>query len=93
MSDEAWNPTPPGWTTTPKLTARQGEEVWRVTLEGRTIACELHDESRLGAGWDVAIRQDGELSFSSRCPDEAFARFVANGLRQDHLRVGWKEGV
>jgi hypothetical protein len=26
-----------------------------------------------------------------RYPDEGFARFVASGLRQDHLRTGWLE--
>jgi hypothetical protein len=62
-----------------------------VTLNGRTIACELRDESRYGAGWDVAIREDGELSFSRRCPDEAYARYVAKGLLEDHLRTGWRE--
>ncbi len=67
----------------------RGEETWRVTRDGRTISCELRDESRLGAGWDVAIRQDGELSFSRRCPDEPLARFVANALKQDQLNAGW----
>jgi hypothetical protein len=89
MSD--WNPTPPGWTSTRPATPRVGEEVWRVTKGGRTISCELYNEERLGAGWDVAIRQDGELSFSRRCPDEAFARSVANALRQDHLKTGWAD--
>jgi hypothetical protein len=62
---------------------------WTLTLDGHTIACELCDESKLGGGWDVVIRQDGELSFSRRCPDEAYARYVANGLKQDHVRTGW----
>jgi hypothetical protein len=69
--------------------SRPRDVAWTLTLDGRTIACELRDESRIGAGWDVAIRQDGELSFSRRCPDEAYARHVANGLKQDHLRAGW----
>jgi hypothetical protein len=34
-------------TSTPRT---GGEEVWRLTRDGRTIACELRDESRLGAG-------------------------------------------
>jgi len=29
-----------------------------------------------------------ELSFSRRCPDEAFARYVANALKQDELKTG-----
>jgi hypothetical protein len=72
--------------TTPRTA---GEEAWRVTLARRTISCELRDESKFGAGWDVAIRQDGELSFSRRCPDEASARYVANALKQDHLKADW----
>ncbi len=73
-----------------KLSTR-GAETWRVTRDGHTIACELRDESKLVAGWDVAIRQDGELSFSRRCTDEPQARFVADALKQDHLVVGWRE--
>jgi hypothetical protein len=69
--------------------AAAGVEVWRVTLNGRVISCELRDETKIGAGWDVCIRQDGELLFSRRCPDEAFARFVANAMKQDQLYAGW----
>jgi hypothetical protein len=89
--DKGWNPTPPGWHPMPKPTKAPCQELWRVTLNGHVISCELRDETRIGAGCDVCIRQDGELSFSRRCPDEAFARFVANGLKQDHLRAGWTE--
>jgi hypothetical protein len=73
-------------TTTPRL-AR--EEVWRVTKEGRTLACELHSDERSGAGWEVVLKADGEWLFGRRCPDEGFARFVATGLRQDQQRAGW----
>jgi hypothetical protein len=69
----------------------RGEEAWRVTKDGRTISCELRNEERTGAGWDVVIRQDGELSFSRRCADEALARFVADGLKRDELNAGWSE--
>jgi hypothetical protein len=71
-------------------TAR-GEECWRVTKDGRVLSCELRNEDRLGFGWDVVILQDGELSFSRRCADAAGARFVAEALRQDHLKAGWGE--
>jgi hypothetical protein len=67
---------------------RRGDEECRLTRDGRTIACEMYDESSVGAGWDVAIRQDGELAFSRRCADEAGARYVANALKQDHLKAG-----
>src|SRR6185369_14668892 len=65
---------------------RAGERVWQVVKDGRNIACELHNELRLGAGWDVTIRQDGELSFSRRCADEGAARFVADALKQDQIK-------
>jgi len=68
-----------------------GEAVWSVTKDGRTIACELRNEERIGAGWDVVIVQDDELSFSRRCANEATARFVATALREDHLHAGWTE--
>jgi hypothetical protein len=63
----------------------------RSGLDGRTIACELRDESRYGGGWDVVIRQDGELSFSRRCPDEASARYVASAVRPAQINAGWLE--
>jgi hypothetical protein len=83
----SWNPTPPGWTSTPKA-ARWS---WRVTRGDRVMSSELRGESRSGAGWDVVIRQDGELSFSRRCRDESVARFVAAALKQDHVKAGWTE--
>ncbi len=44
----------------PTPTPRQGaEEVWRVTRDGRIISCEWWDESKLGAGWDVARNPPG----------------------------------
>jgi len=68
-----------------------GESMWSVTKDGHTIACELRDDSRVGGGWDVVIRQDGELSFSRRCENEASARYVANALKQDQINAGWTE--
>jgi hypothetical protein len=55
------------------------------------MSCELCDESREGFGWEVVIRQDGELSFSRRCETEGLARYVANGLKQEHVKSGWTE--
>jgi len=72
------------------LTAR-GEEAWRVSKAGHVIACELRDDSKIGGGWEIVIRQDGELSFGRRCADEAGARYVANALKQDHMNAGWSE--
>ena len=79
----------------PKALPRQpkpGEEVWRLAhLGGRVQSCELRDNSRVGAGWDVMWFQNGEPLFSRRCVDEAFARRVAEGARKDLLRTGWAE--
>jgi hypothetical protein len=50
----------------------------------------MRDDERNGAGFDVVILQDGELSFSRRCAGEAGARFVADTMKQDHLKSGWK---
>jgi hypothetical protein len=62
-----------------------------VTKDGRTIACELRNEERLGFGWDVVVVQDGELSFTRRVADEAGARFVADALKQDQVTAGWTD--
>jgi hypothetical protein len=37
-----------------------------MTLNGHEVACGLRDETEIGVGWDVCIRQDGELSFCRR---------------------------
>jgi hypothetical protein len=90
MSD--WNPTPPDWRPTPKPTPRaRGEEAWRVTRDGHAIRCELRSDEGVGGGWEVVIRQDGDLSFSRRCANEATARFVGAALLKDHLNSGWTE--
>jgi hypothetical protein len=75
----------------PPVPRASGEEAWRVTKDGRVLSCELRNDARAGAGWDVVIRQDGELSFSRRCADEQGARYVANALRADHVNAGWAE--
>jgi hypothetical protein len=33
--------------------APTGVEVWRLTLDRRVIGCELRNETRIGAGFDV----------------------------------------
>jgi hypothetical protein len=68
----------------PRPTRPPGERAWRVTKDGGVISCELRDESKSGAGWDVFILQDGELSFSRRCLRDEHARFVAAATLKDH---------
>ena len=91
MSDDApfYSPNrPPPAPRQPK----PGEEVWRLQHDGRVQTCELRDDSKAGAGWDVMILDDGEPLFSRRCVDEKGSRFVAESFRQDLLRIGWTEG-
>jgi hypothetical protein len=52
------------------------EPLWVLSKDHRIISCELRDESRSGAGFDLVIRQDGEFSFSRRCRDQATARYA-----------------
>ena len=69
-----------------------GEEVWRLRHpDGRMQSCELRDDSKAGAGWDVMILQDGEPLFSRRCAGERGARYVAESFRKDTARAGWVE--
>jgi hypothetical protein len=66
-----------------------GEDLWGVTKDGRMLRCELRDESREGFCWDVVIRDNDALSFSRRCETERLARYVADTLKEDHLKAGW----
>ena len=68
-----------------------GEEVWRLRDPGtgRVQSCELRDDSKVGAGWDVLMLQDDEPLFSRRCVDERGARYVAQAFMQDTMRAGW----
>jgi hypothetical protein len=65
--------------------------MWRLTQNGQTMICELHSDERAGAGWEVVLKLDDEWLFGRRCPEQWFARFVANGLKQDHVNRGWTE--
>jgi hypothetical protein len=89
MSDDTW--IEPDHRPAPASRRAPGEVLWSVTKDGRRISCELRDESKSGAGFDVVIRQDGELSFSRLCKDEKGAQFVAAALKADQLNAGWTE--
>src|SRR5438034_8840712 len=41
-----------------------GEEVWRLPHGDRVQSCELRNAERADAGWDVLVRENGELLFS-----------------------------
>jgi hypothetical protein len=71
---------------------RAGEVVWRlVDPAGHVQTCELRDDTKVGAGWDVLIVIDGEPYFSRRCPDVETARLLANAMKQDNVHGGWRE--
>jgi len=71
MRDDDWykphadRPAPPSRQPNP------GEEVWRVRLpDGCVHACELRNNSTVGAGWDFQIFEGPELLVSRRCASE-----------------------
>jgi hypothetical protein len=65
---------------------------WRLHHpEGRVQSCELRDNTRAGAGWDVMLLENGEPLFSRQCENETIARYVAEAAKQDLLRTGWAE--
>jgi hypothetical protein len=91
MSDESWFTHDHRPTGIPRE-RRAGMEVWRLVDDrGRVQSCELCDESRVGAGWDVLVLFDEEPYFSRRCPDADSARLYASAMKQDNLRGGWRE--
>ena len=49
----------------PPRQAKPGAEVWRLRDDtGRVQSCELRDNSRAGAGWEVQILEPGEILVS-----------------------------
>jgi hypothetical protein len=88
-----WNPMPNNYArTTPAQKPRvPAEELWRLTRGGQVATCELLDDSREGAGWEVRVRHDGELLIGRRCLNEAEARYYGETFRQDYARSGWRE--
>jgi hypothetical protein len=59
MTDGRWNPTPPGGKRMPAAVPRvRGEEVWRVSREGRVATCELRDDSRIFDLYDIPSEED-----------------------------------
>jgi hypothetical protein len=56
---------------------------------GRVQTCEIRDNSRAGAGWDLQVLEAGELLFSHRCNTEDHARLLAGYAADDMRRCGW----
>jgi hypothetical protein len=92
MRDDDWFKPHPHRPTPPPRQPKPGEEVWRLHgHDGRVQSCELRDDSRAGAGWDVMQLENGEPLFSRRCGSEQIARHVAEAVKKDLLRIGWAE--
>ena len=64
----------------PRQRAR-GVEVWRLHYDGRVQTCELRDDSRAGAGWDVQVLENDETLFSLRCAVVRGSRYVEDRFR------------
>ena len=64
-------------------------EVWRVHCDGCSQSCEIRDNSRVGAGWEVMVLEHCEPLFSRQCANEQRARYVAEGFKKELLRSGW----
>ena len=92
MRDDDWYKPHPDPPAAPARQPKPSEEVWRLRdATGRVQTCELRDNSRVGAGWDLMLLEAGEPLFSRRCEDELLARRVAEGAKKDLLRTGWTE--
>src|SRR5262245_12526407 len=63
-------------------------ELWLVTKGGRTLSCELRFDAN---GGGVMVRSGGEALFSGCCTSEEEEKYVANGLKQDELKTGWRD--
>ena len=75
----------------PARTPKPGEQIWRLRKDDRVMTCELRDDDRAGAGFDLQLFRDGELRASRRFANADGARFVAESYRQDQIRTGWTE--
>jgi hypothetical protein len=73
-------------------TPTPSEVVWTLQKADKTLRCELRDDTRRSAGWDVQVFEDDWLSFAQRCPLESAARFLAASLKRERLREGWTDG-
>jgi hypothetical protein len=68
----------------------RGDALWRVHKDGGLASCELR-ETAAGAGWELVMRVDDEITGTRRYDSERIARYYADALRHDYLRDGWTE--
>lgn len=75
----------------PARVAKPGLHVWTLRKGDRVLRCEIRDDSRAGAGWDLQLFDRDGLMTSSRRPTEMNARDAEEYVRNVHLRHGWME--
>jgi len=80
MRDDDWYKPHPDRPAPPPRQPKPGEEVWRLrdSDTGRMQTCELRDNSRADAGWEVQILEAGEI-----LPG-------VSTLSRDFTTVGWR---
>ena len=81
--------SPPGAKDQHPKPRPRGDELWRLHKEGSNACCELRDDSSAGAGWELVIRIDDEVTGARRYESEQVARYYADALRGDYVRDGW----
>lgn len=93
MRDDDWYKPHPIRPAPPAGQPSHGENVWRLKdpVSQRVHSCELRDDSRAGAGWDVILLENGEPLFSRQCENETIARYVTEAAKRDLFRTGWAE--
>ncbi len=90
MRDDDWfKPHPDRPAALPRQ-PKPGEEVWRLRDRdtGRVQTCELRDNSRAGAGWEVQIIEAGEIlvpSMRNRARSSVRGRGRAQGFAPNRV--------
>jgi hypothetical protein len=72
-----------------KREPRQGAELWRLVNREHVLACELLDDSAIGAGFEIRLRKDDEIILGRRRDTQALAEYVAKAFEEDARRTGY----
>ena len=83
MSDEPFDATT---RTVPPPQPRAGEPLWTIQKDGRTFACEIHDDWELGV--QVQVYREGEYLYGRRWATRALALAKADEQKAQYLREG-----
>jgi hypothetical protein len=68
-----------------------GTEAWRMEKNGRTLRCEIRNDSRRGAAYDVRLLENGKLRTARRCVNASNAEYVAESYRRDLVHTEWTQ--